>query len=164
MLRVDLNAESFDARRGLAVGALVVGRNIVILCDPAVDIGGARLANDVENVDQGNKTGILRRPFGSRAVPDIAQNAAVAERHQYLGRLIVGGGMAEIATRGKLSYFPTPRKIWHLPQIDVDAALQGEGSAGAFQVQTGAVGSGAHRNVGPAVAHFDLPIRRQFSM
>jgi len=163
MLRVDLNAESFDARSGLAVGALVVGRNVVILRDPAVDVGGARLAYDVEDVDQGDETGALHNPFGSRAIPDIAQNAAIAECQQYLRGLIVGSGMAEITAGGKLSYFPAPREIRHLRQIDVYGALQAERRAGAFQMETGTVGPGADRNVGPAMAHLDLPIGRQCS-
>src|SRR5271154_424498 len=133
MLRVDLNAESLDARSGLAVGAQVVGGNIVIFGDPAVDIGGAGLAHDVENVEQGNEASALHGPLGSRAIPNITENAALAECEQYLRRLIVRGGMAEIAAGGKLSYFPSPREIWHLRQIDVDATLQAEGSAGAFQ-------------------------------
>src|SRR6478672_7436715 len=84
VLRIDLQADTSYVRHGSAERPLIVGRNIVLLGDPAIRLRGAGLADDRKDVDEGNRTGTLGEAFRRVGVPDVGENPAVGERDEDL--------------------------------------------------------------------------------
>src|SRR5436190_1363385 len=109
MLRINLQANAFHVWDGPAKSPLVIGRDIVLLGDPAVRLGGAGLADHREDVDQRNGAGTLSQALGRVRIPYIRQDPAIRESDQHLGRLIVCRATAEVAALRQSRDLPLPR-------------------------------------------------------
>jgi len=100
VLGIDLDAKAVDVGSGLTKCALIIGRQIMALRHPLIEVGVAGFADNGEDVNQRNGAGILGGAFGGGSIPDVRKDAAVGKSDQKLGSLVIGGGMAEIAARG----------------------------------------------------------------
>lgn len=157
MLRIYLKADTLHMRGPSSVGPCVIGSHVAAFGSPAVEGGRSRLTDHRDDSHKRKRAGVRHRAFRGRSIPDIREDAPVGKGHENLGRLIVAGRVAEVATGGKLAHFPSPSQIRHFRWVYVDGSFQREGGFYAFQVDAAVVVVPAAGDLRPPAIPLNLP-------